>query len=185
MKTAGHRRGRLDLNDQIDCPHVDAELERRGGNQAADLSRLQAILDLDPLRPCQRAMMRADQRFAGELVQRGGKPFGDAAAVDEDQGRAVGEDEFEQAGMDRTPDRGAHRTLRCRTTRDVLGFADSRHVFDRHFDLQLQALLLRRVDDRDLAVGRRRAVGGELVVDRFLWIVDLAAACTRVTRLGR
>ena len=33
LDPAGHRRRGLDLDDQIDRPHVDAQLERRGGDQ--------------------------------------------------------------------------------------------------------------------------------------------------------
>ena len=91
--------------DQIDRAHVDAELERRGGDEPADLPGLQPILDLDALRPRQRAVMRAHQRFAGQLVQRRRQPLGDAPAVDEDQRRPVRPDQLEQPRMDRRPDR--------------------------------------------------------------------------------
>ena len=35
LQPAGHRGRRLDLDDQVDGAHVDAELERRGGDQSA------------------------------------------------------------------------------------------------------------------------------------------------------
>ena len=70
-------------------------------DEAADLPGLQPVLDLDPLRPRQRAVVGADQRLAGELVQRAGQALGDAAAVDEDQRRAVRLHQFEQARIDR------------------------------------------------------------------------------------
>ena len=91
--------------DEIDRAHVDAELERRGRDQAADLSGLQPVFDLDALRPRERSVVRADQRLAGQLVERAGEPLRDAAAVDEDQRRAVRAHQFEQARMDRAPDR--------------------------------------------------------------------------------
>ena len=149
LHPARDRRRRLDLDDEIDGAHVDAELERRGRDQPADESRLQAIFDLDPLRPRERPVVRADQRLAGELVERARQPLGDAPAVDEDQRRAMRLDELEQARVDRRPDRRPHGTLRRRAARDVLGLADARHVLDRHLDRQLEPLLLRRVDDGD------------------------------------
>ena len=51
LHAAGDRGRRFDLDDQIDGAHVDAELERRGGDERADLARLQQVFDLDALRP--------------------------------------------------------------------------------------------------------------------------------------
>jgi len=49
LETARHRRRRFDLDHEIDGAHVDAELERRGGDEAAQRAGLQAILDLHAL----------------------------------------------------------------------------------------------------------------------------------------
>ena len=70
LHAARDRRRRLDLDHEIDRAHVDPELEGGGGDEPADLPGLQLVLDLDPLRPRQRAVMRADQRLARELVDR-------------------------------------------------------------------------------------------------------------------
>ena len=43
---------RLDLDDEVDRSHVDAELERRRGDETRDLPRLQQLLDLDALLAC-------------------------------------------------------------------------------------------------------------------------------------
>ena len=155
LHAARDRRRRLDLHDQIDRAHVDAELERGGGDEAANLSGLQPILDLDALRPRQRAVMRADQHLAGELVQRRRQPLGDAPAVDEDQRRVVRAHQLEQPRMDRRPDRRARGRWRRRPARDLLGLAHLRHVLDRHFDGQVEPFLLGRVDDRDRPVDDR------------------------------
>ena len=48
------------------------------------------------------------------------------------------------------------RALRRGPARDLFRLADLRHVLDRHFDAQVELLLLRRVDDRDRAIRRRR-----------------------------
>jgi hypothetical protein len=107
LQAAGDGGGRLDLHDEVDGPHVDAELQRRRRHEAADLSRLQAILDLDPLGARERPVMGADEHLAGQLVEGGSEPLGDSPAVDEDQGGAVLADQREQPGMDGRPDRGA------------------------------------------------------------------------------
>jgi hypothetical protein len=60
----------LDLDDQVDGAHVDAELERRGGDQRPDATGLEQILDLAARFAGERAVMRAHERLAGELVQR-------------------------------------------------------------------------------------------------------------------
>ena len=166
LQPARHRRRRLDLHDQVDRAHVDAELERRRRDQAAQPAFLQRVLDVDPLRAGQRSVVRAHQRLAGELVQRGGEAFGDAAAVDEDQRRRCATHQRQQARMDRGPDRRAGRALRGGAARDVDRLGEPRHVLDRHFDLQPQRLAPAGVDDRDRARRRRGGVrAGELVGD--------------------
>ncbi len=154
LHAARHRRRRLDLDDEIDRAHVDAELERRSRDEAANLARLQAIFDLYPLRPRQRAVVRADQDFAGELVQRAGEPLRNPPAVDEDERRAVRLDQVEESRVDRGPDRRAHGPLRRGAARYRLRLADLRHVLDRDFDFQIEPLLLRRIDDGDIAILR-------------------------------
>ena len=49
LEPAGHRLRRLDLNDEVDRAHVDAELERGGGDQAWELTGLQELLDDEAL----------------------------------------------------------------------------------------------------------------------------------------
>ena len=169
LHAARDRRRRLDLDDQIDRAHVDAELERRGGDQAAQLAGLQPVLDLDALRPRERAVVRADQRLAGQLVERRREPLGDAPAVDEDQRRAVRADQLEEPRVDRRPDRGAHRSLRRRAARDFHRLADPRHVLDRHFDRKSSFFF---ADVSTIVTGRysgaARPAAAELVVDRFV-----------------
>ena len=61
LQAAAHRSGRLDLDDEIDSTHVDAELERGRGDDAAQLAALELVLDHHPLLACQRAVVRLDQ----------------------------------------------------------------------------------------------------------------------------
>ena len=49
LQAARHRRRRLDLDDEIDRAHVDAELERRGRDERAQAAGLQQLFDLDAL----------------------------------------------------------------------------------------------------------------------------------------
>ena len=161
LQAAGDRRRRLDLDDEIDRAHVDAELERRGGDERRQTAGLEQILDLDALRPGDRAVMRTDQRFAGELVQRAGQPFGETPAVDEDERRAVRANQLEEARVDRRPDRRPRVADRRRSARNVVGGRQARHVFDRHLDAQRERLLLAGVDDRDRPIADRAARLGE------------------------
>ncbi len=68
---------------------------------------LEQILHLHPLRPRDRTVMRAHERFAGQLVQRAGQPLGQTAAVDEDERRSVRADQLDEPRVDRRPDRRA------------------------------------------------------------------------------
>ena len=165
LHAARDRRRRLDLDHQVDRAHVDPELERRGRDQAANQPGLQLVFDLDPLRPGERSVVRPDQLLARELVDRAGEPLRHAAAVDEDQRRAMRAHQFEQPWVDRAPDRRPRRAGGG-PARDLFDLPHPRHVLDRHFDLQLELLLLRSVHDRDRAIIWRRAVRAELVVDR-------------------
>jgi hypothetical protein len=173
LHAARHRRRRLDLDDQIDRSHVDAELERGGRDEAADRAGLQAILYLDALRPCQRAVMRAHQYFARQLVERGRQPLRNAPAVDKNQRRSMAADEFQKPRMNRGPDGGAHRPLGGRAAGNLYRLPDPGHVFDRHLDAEIERLLRRRVDNRDRPVLRRgSSVGAEFIVNRVVCFRD-------------
>ena len=116
----------------------------------------------------ERAVVRADERLAGELVERGRQPLGEPPAVDEDQRRAMRADQLEQPRVDRRPDRAA--ALGRRPARSEIssgGNLDAlrpsrRHVLDaaRSTRSGPKAFLPRPgVDDRrpGRGVGRRRA----------------------------
>ena len=155
LHAARHRWRRLDLDDEIDRPHVDTELERRRCDQTADLSRLEAILDLDALRTGQRPMMRSHQHLAGELVQRRGESFRDAPAVDEDQRRPVCANQLQESRMDRRPDRSPDGPCDA----GPLGISSGWPTFAMSSTgtsiRELELLLLGGVHDRDRTVNRR------------------------------
>ena len=49
LQRAGDARRRLDLDDQVDRAHVDAELEAAGGDDAGEPAALEVVLDEGPL----------------------------------------------------------------------------------------------------------------------------------------
>ena len=78
-----------DLADQLHRPDVDAELQRGGGDQGAQLAGTQPPLQSQP--PClgEASVMGGDAVFAEALRQQMGDPLRGAPGVDEDQGGAV------------------------------------------------------------------------------------------------
>ena len=148
LQPAGDRLGRLDLQHEVDGAHVDAELERRGGDQARQLAGLEHLLDHGALLARQRAVVRARDLLAGQLVEAQGEALGAAAAVDEDDRRAVRAHLLEQLGVDRGPDRLARRLAAGGEVevgaRRLVGLD---HRLDRHVDLEVQRLADARVDD--------------------------------------
>ena len=181
LQAAGHRLRRFDLDDQVDRPHVDPQLQGRGRDQAGDQPRLELLLDLGPLLMRKRAVMgpgqwqprgfgRLDRHLLGrgavrrldlagllvEVVQPLGEPFGSPAVVDEDDGRGVGPDLGQQLGIDRRPDRADRRVIRGTVVRgaDLVYFRLRRgHVLDRDHDFQVELFALARVDHPAFAAG--------------------------------
>ncbi len=166
LEPAGDRGRRLDLDDEIDRAHVDAQLERRGGDQRSQIAGLQQVLDLDALRARDGSVMRSHQRFAGQLVQRAGETFGEPAAVDEDQRGPVRANQLQQPRVDRRPDRRARVADRGRrplgTSPAVVSLAMSSTGTS---IVRLERLLLARVDDGDRAIADGAAVRRELVAE--------------------
>ena len=122
LQPAGDGLGRLDLQDEVDGAHVDAELERAGGDEAGQLAGLRAA----PRPSCaprarasrggrgdlgeSAAPLAADGPWRpprGELVQAQRDPLGRAAVVDEHDRGVVLAHEPQQLGVDRRPDRAA------------------------------------------------------------------------------
>ncbi len=168
--------GRLDLEHEVDRAHVDAELERRGRDQAGEVAGLQHLLHDQALLARERPVVGAGDVgglavLAGQVVQADGQPLGAAAVVDEDDRRAVLPYELEQLGIDRGPDRAARRRVRVALAEpradqvaaapggadhpvgrvgDVVG-ARLAHVLDRNVDLQVERLADAGVDHRAVA----------------------------------
>ena len=51
LQALAHCAGRLDLHDEVDRAHVDAELERAGGDEAFEVAGFEAVLDLEAALP--------------------------------------------------------------------------------------------------------------------------------------
>jgi hypothetical protein len=155
LETARHARRALDLDDEVDGAHVDAELQAGGGDQRGEPARLQFLLDGDALLARDAAVVRAHEFLAGQLVQPLGEALGQAPAVGEDDRAVMAADELEDPWVDRRPDarpevRACRRTAGSILRREEL--ADRRHVVDRDDHLELERLARAGVDDRDLAV---------------------------------
>ena len=105
LQAARDGAGRGDLDDEVDGAHVDAELERRGGDDARQRARLERLLDLAARLARERAVVRARDRLLAQLVEAQRQPLGHAPAVDEHDRRAVRAHELEQLGVERGPER--------------------------------------------------------------------------------
>ena len=145
LEGAGHAGRRLDLDDEVDGPHVDAELEAAGRDDRGQSAALEVVLDERPLLLRHRPVvgLGEDRRRArgtaglghdlgrrgavvverdagpvgGDLVEPGGQPLGEPAAVGEDDGGAVLLDQVGDVLLDVGPDRLAARRGRRRTPR--------------------------------------------------------------------
>ena len=159
LQAAGDAARRLDLDDEVDRAHIDAELERGRGDEAGQLAALQQLLDLLARLPGQRAVVRPSDLALGQLVEAQREALGEASVVDEDERGGVRLDQLEQLGVDRRPDgvgTGVATALDVLGERGALGVR-SRHVRERHDDVNVDGATLAGVDDRAGAVARRVA----------------------------
>ena len=61
LQATAHGTRRLDLDDEVDGAHVDAELEAAGGDDGPQVAALELVLDDDPLLARQRPVVRLDE----------------------------------------------------------------------------------------------------------------------------
>jgi hypothetical protein len=61
LQAARDRARRLDLDDEVDRPHVDAELEGARGHEGLEPARLQLVLDEQALHPAERPVVGLDE----------------------------------------------------------------------------------------------------------------------------
>ena len=156
LKSAGHRRRRLDLDDEIDRTHVDAEFQARRRHHRLESPTFEFVLHgraflfghrpvMGPGQQCLGALDLIAGQHLGrgrrqfntvalgvDLVDPGGESLRDASGVGEDDGRGVRVDEVDDAGLDVGPD-GV-----------VLQIGHIRH---RHLNGEVEGLGCRRCDD--------------------------------------
>ena len=156
LHAAGDRGRRFNLDDQINGAHIDAEFERGGGAECANLPGLQLLFNHGALRGRKRTMMRAGDGLSGQFVQRAGQPLGHLAAVHEKDGGVALANDFKQARMNCVPDGDAARHLRGRAGGNFFHLAEARHVFNRNLDAELQLLARAGVHHRDRPIRRSR-----------------------------
>ena len=147
LHARGNRRRSLDLDDEVDGAHVDAELEAARRHQGRQPSLLEVLFDLQPLLAGDAAVVRPHEVLAGQLVQAAAQPLGEAARVHEDQGGPMRADQLQQARVDARPD----RALRLGTLGGVDLLVEPGHVIDRHDDLEVELLASAGIDDLDVA----------------------------------
>jgi len=152
LHAAGDGWRRFDLNDEIDGAHVDAEFERRCGDETAECAEFEAVFDFLALRDGDAAVVCADQRFLRKIVDGAGDAFGEAAIIDEDESGAMGTDLLEELRMDGAPDGWANGALRGGAARERIDVVEASHVFDGDFDPEVEAFEFAGVDDGDGAV---------------------------------
>ena len=150
---------RLDLEHEVDRAHVDAELQRRRGDEARKAAGLQLLLHDEALLARQRAVVRPRdlrrRRWSlrvvvlvlrgRELIEAQGQPLRRAAIVDEHDRRAVLTHQPEQLGVDRRPDRLAGGLAAEAGVELEVGVRLD-HGLDRHVDLEVQRLAHAGVD---------------------------------------
>src|SRR5207245_9804960 len=110
-----------------------------------------------------------------------GETLGETTAIAEDERRAVGLDEVEDARVDRRPDAEPCLWSGGRTARLLLErqrFTESRQILDGHDDLELEWLSAPRIDDRDVPT---LADPAEEPSDRL----ERALGCGKADSLGR
>ena len=145
LEEGGDAAGRADLAHELDRADVDAQLERRGGDQRPQLAGPQSGLDAVAAVLRQRSVVRGDDVVAEALAELVGEPLGEPAGVDEHERGAVLLDERGDAVED-----VAH----------LLGRRDRLELAVGQLEREVERALVAGVDD-----DRERAVADEQAPD--------------------
>ena len=114
LQECGNRFGRADLAHQVHIADVDAQLERCGGNQGAQLAALQALFGVQPVLARQAAMVRCHVLRAKPLRQIARRAFGEAPRIHKNQRRPVFGNQRREPVVDQLPDLARHHRLQRR-----------------------------------------------------------------------
>ena len=144
LQRNGDRSWRSDLADEIHGADVDAELERRGGDNRLQLSGFELLFGGQPQLAGQAAVMGEHRVFAKPLGQMMGDALGQPPRVHEDEGRPVFLNQRGDAVVDLLP----HLVRR-----------DRPELVLRHLNREIHRAAMTVVDDVDLRVlvGREEA----------------------------
>ena len=167
LQSAGHAGRRLDLDDEVDRTHINAEFEARGGDDGREAPALEVVLDDAALLAAHRSVVGPREwqlhlALFGQVVEPAGEPLGEAAGVGEHQRGALLRDEVDDALLDIRPDGGTPRIGGCGSV-DVEFGPHRCHVGHRHDDREVPVLVCGRVHDGN--VGTRSQETGH----RFHW----------------
>src|SRR6266581_8786174 len=99
-----NRARRANLDDEVDAADVDAQLERRGGDERFELAPLQSLFGFEPLLARQAAVMARDAIAADPFREVHRETLGEAPSVHEHQRRAMLRDQLSDPGVDLFPD---------------------------------------------------------------------------------
>ena len=184
LQPGGDRRRRLDLHDEVDRAHVDAEFEGRGRHDRGQPAGLELLLGDAALLARHRAVVgpRDDLRRAAALARSADELAGDrvgssiapparskASSLSRAVSRSASRREFANTIVEWCASiRSSTRSSTCGQIELRLsapaagpdevagGLPELGHVLDRHDDLQVEGLGRRRVHD-----GHRAAAGQE------------------------
>ena len=137
LQECGDRSWRAQLTHEVDVADVDAQLERCGGDQRAQLAALEPAFRVEPQLLCHAAVMSRDLLCADPLREVACDALCVPPCVDEDECSAVLAHELGQPVIDLRPRLARHDRLQRR---------------GRDFELQIALPHMPRVDDRTVGL---------------------------------
>ena len=139
------RAGGTYLTNQVHIPDVDAEFQRGGRNQSLQLTALQTLLGVEAPVPRETSVVGGNVFLPDALRNMARDAFGQAAGIDEDDGRAMFANQFGQSIIDLRPHLARHHRLQRR---------------GRKLQCEVAVARMAAVDDRAecIAVAHRTAV---------------------------
>ena len=151
LQQARDRARRAELAHQVDIADIDAELERSGCDQRFQRTGFQPLFGVEALLLGETAVMRGHPLGGEPFRQLPRHPLGEAAGIDEDQGRAMGLDQLGQPVVNLLPDFAGHHGFERR---------------GRNFEGKVARPAMAGVDDPALGIGSDEKSGHRL--DRLL-----------------
>src|SRR5262249_19768387 len=142
LQEGGDRARGTQLANELDVADIDAEFERRRGDESAELAALQSLLSHEPSFLGEAAVMRGDILVADDLREMSSDALGHTPRVDEHERRAMLLRQFGETRVDLFPDVARHHRLERR---------------GRNLDGEVAMADVSRIDDRALLERRLRS----------------------------